>query len=263
MMSEAKILVERHGSILSIGINRPAKRNAVDVEMFFEMAAAYGVLDQDPELRVGVVYAVGDHFCAGLDLPKWQDIITGGHMPEYPEGSCDPFAITDGRICRKPLVFAVQGICYTFGTETMLAADVRIAAKDTRFAQLEVKRGIFPFGGATVRLVHELGWGNAMRYLLTGEELSAAEAWRLGLVQELVEPGQQLTRAMEVAASIAAQAPLAVQATLASARESLRDGEDLAFAGLFPRLMQLAETQDVQEGLRAFVERRPGEFTGR
>ncbi|WP_218110133.1 crotonase/enoyl-CoA hydratase family protein [Oligoflexus tunisiensis] len=263
MMNESKILVERHGSILSIGINRPAKRNAIDVEMFFEIATAYGVLDQDPELRVGVVHAIGDHFCAGLDLTKWQHIIAGGHMPEYPEGSCDPFAMTDGRICRKPIIFAVQGICYTFGVESMLAADIRIAARDTRFAQLEVKRGIFPFGGATVRLVREIGWGHAMRYLLTGDEMSAEEAYRLGLVQELVEPGQQFDRAMELAATIAAQAPLAVQATLASARESLRDGEDLAFAGLFPRLLQIAGTDDVQEGLRAFTERRPGAFAGR
>jgi enoyl-CoA hydratase/carnithine racemase len=231
--------------------------------MFFEMATAYGVLDQDPELRVGVVHAIGDHFSAGLDLPQWQSIINGGHMPDYPEGSCDPFAMVDGRICRKPIVFAVQGICFTFGVETMLAADIRIAARDTRFAQLEVKRGIFPFGGATVRLVREIGWGHAMRYLLTGDEMSAEEAYRLGLVQELVEPGQQYKRAMDIASSIAAQAPLAVQATLSSARESLRDGEDLAFAGLFPRLMQLAGTDDVKEGLRAFTERRPGAFAGR
>jgi enoyl-CoA hydratase/carnithine racemase len=93
--------------------------------------------------------------------------------------------------------------------------------------------------------------------------MSAEEAHRLGLVQELVEPGQQLNRAMQIASSIAAQAPLAVQATLASARESLRDGEDLAFAGLFPRLMQLSGTDDVKEGLRAFTERRPGAFAGR
>jgi enoyl-CoA hydratase/carnithine racemase len=171
--------------------------------------------------------------------------------------------MTDGRICRKPIIFAVQGICFTFGVETMLAADIRIAARNTRFAQLEVKRGIFPFGGATVRLVHEIGWGHAMRYLLTGDEMTAEDAFRLGLVQELVEPGQQFDRAMQMASSIAAQAPLAVQATLASARESLRDGEDLAFAGLFPRLMQLSDTDDVKEGLRAFMERRPGAFAGR
>lgn len=261
-MSESKVLVERHGSILSIGLNRPKKLNAIDVEMFFEIATAYGVLDQDPELRVGVVHAVGEHFCSGLDLSKWQNIIASGHMPEFPEGACDPFAMTAGRICHKPIVFAVQGICYTFGMETMLAADVRVAAKDTRFAQLEVKRGMFPFGGATVRLVHEIGWGNAMRYLLTGEEMRAEDAFRLGLVQELVEPGQQLVRAMDIAKAIAAQAPLAVQATLASAREGLRDGEDLAFAGLFPKLLQLSGTKDVKEGLRAFLERRPGEFTG-
>ncbi|MFO5197624.1 hypothetical protein RCL06_24830, partial [Salmonella enterica subsp. enterica serovar Typhimurium] len=79
--------------------------------MFYRMAAAYGELDRDPALRVGVVHAAGDHFSAGLDLAKWQDVIASGSMPDYPEGSCDPFAINSAKTCRKPIVFAVQGIC--------------------------------------------------------------------------------------------------------------------------------------------------------
>ena len=103
----------------------------------------------------------------------------------------------------------------------MLACDVRVAARDTRFGQIEIKRGIYPVGGATLRMPRELGWGNAMRWLLTGDELGAEEALRIGLVQELVEPGEQLERALALGERIAAQAPLGVRATLASARLAL------------------------------------------
>nr|AIA13131.1 Enoyl-CoA hydratase/isomerase family [uncultured bacterium] len=257
------IKVERQGPILSIQINRPEKRNAIDVDMFYAMARAYGELDRNPELRVGLVHAAGEHFCAGLDLAKWQGMIASGKMPEYPEGSCDPFAIDGERLCKKPVVFAVQGICYTFGVEAMLAADVRVAARDTRFAQLEVKRGIFPFGGATVRLLREMGWGHAMRYLLSGDEWSAEEAYRLGLIQELVPPGEQLARARAIAERIAEAAPLAVQVVLENARKSLRQGEDAAFASLYPALQTIVDSEDVKEGLKAFLERRNGNFQGR
>lgn len=262
-MSQSKILTERYGNVLAIGLNRPEKRNAIDVEMFFDMAKAYGELDQNPELRAGVVYAVGEHFCAGLDLPKWQGIIASGRIPDFPSGSCDPFALSPETTCRKPIVFAVQGYCYTFGAEAMLASEIRIAASNTRFSQLEVKRGIFPFGGATIRLPREIGWSNAMRYLLTGDEMPAAEALRLGLVQELVEPGRQFERAMELAQAVAAQAPLAVQSTLASARRGVLLGERAECESLFRELLHLAHTEDAQEGLRAFQERRPGQFQGR
>jgi enoyl-CoA hydratase len=126
-----------------------------------------------------------------------------------------------------------------------------------------VKRGILPFGGATMRFVQAAGWGNAMRYLLTGDEFDAAEAYRLGLVQEVVEPGGELERALVIAQTIAAQAPLAVQATLASARIGVRQGFDVAADRLMPTVMALMQTEDAVEGFMSFVERRPAEFKGR
>lgn len=114
---------------------------------------------------------------------------------------------------------AVQGLCFTLGIELILAADIAVAAEGTRFAQIEIKRGIFPFGGATLRFHQRAGWGNAMRWLLTGDEFDAREAWRMGLVQEVVEPGRQHERALAIAETVARQAPLGVQATLASARQ--------------------------------------------
>jgi enoyl-CoA hydratase len=162
----------------------------------------------------------------------------------------------------KPIVMACQGICYTIGFELMLAADVRIAAKDLRLAQLEVKRAIFPLGGATVRMYQEIGWGNAMRYILTGDEMSGPEAYRLGLVQELVEPGQQFDRALEMAEKIAKAAPMGVQAALASSRRARVHGDKAALTSLNEEILPLMSSKDSHEGLQAFLERREPNFTG-
>ena len=119
---------------------------------------------------------------------------------------------------------AVQGIAFTLSIELALACDIVVAASDVRFRQLEVGRGIMPFGGATFRAQSSLGWGNAMRFLLTGEEFGADEALRIGLVQEVVAPGEQLAEALRIAELIAAQAPLGVQATLANSRVARDEG---------------------------------------
>src|SRR5262249_56787585 len=116
---------------------------------------------------------------------------------EQNAGHIDPFGLRSA--LSKPLVMAVQGITFTIGIEMLLAADIRIAASDVRFAQLEIARGLYPLGGATFRLVREAGWGNAMRYLLTADEFGAQEALRMGLIQEVTEPGHQLDRAIEIA----------------------------------------------------------------
>jgi len=158
---------------------------------------------------------------------------------------------------------AVQGKTLGAGHELFLDADIRVAASDTVFAQAEVTRGHFPAGGATIRFVHEAGWANAMRYMLTGDEWSAEEAYRLGLVQYVTPPGQQLARAIEVARKIAAAAPLGVRATLGSARRALTDGEKVAYAALLPELGRLAQSDDHKEYFRALQEKRAPVFHGR
>ena len=145
----------------------------------------------------------------------------------------------------------------------MLATDIRIAASNARFAQIEIKRGLFPFGGATIRLPREVGWGNAMRYLLTGDEFTAAEALRIGLLQEVVEPEQLFTRATELAHIVSAQAPLGVRATLKSARLAVDDGEEAAKQQFLPDLQEIARSEDIKEGVQSFIERREGNFKGR
>jgi enoyl-CoA hydratase/carnithine racemase len=259
-MSTGQIHLERRGHVLVIGIDRVAKRNAFDLALWDGLCRAYGELERDAELRVGVLHAHGDHFTGGLDLPQWAPVFASGTFA-IPEGGIDPVGLTS-RVT-KPLVCAVQGICLTLGIELLLACDVRVAARSTRFAQIEVKRGIYPAGGATLRFPREVGWGNAMRWLLTGDEFDAAEAHRIGLVQDITEHGEQLARALALADVIAAQAPLGVYATLASSRLALPSDEATAAAQLRPGLVPLVASEDMQEGLRAFIERRPGRFRGR
>ena len=262
-MAEKKVTTERRGHLFLMGLNRPDKRNAFDVEMFLQLAAAYGELQRDDQLRCGVLFAHGDHFTGGLDLPQWGPIFAGGQPLALPDGSLDPIALDETRLLQKPVIIAVQGICLTVGLELLLACDVRVAAADTRFAQIEIKRGIYPVGGATVRFVQEIGWGNAMRYLLTGDEFSADEAYRLGLVQQVVPAGEQRHAAIALAETIATQAPLGVYATLASARLARRAGEQAAFARLLPDLLPLMHSEDAQEGVLSFIQRRQAQFKGR
>jgi enoyl-CoA hydratase len=256
-----KVALEKRGHVLLIGIDRVAKRNAFDMALWNGLCAAYGELARDENLRVGVLHALGDHFTGGLDLPQWSVVFSSGQWP-IPDGGIDPLGFLGPRI-GKPIVAAVQGTCLTIGIELLLATDVRVAAASTRFAQIEIKRGIYPVGGATLRFPRECGWANAMRWLLTGDEFDATEALRIGLVQEVVPHGEQLARALALANVIAAQAPLGVYATLASSRGALPEAEHVAAARLLPDLLPIMGSADVKEGLRAFTERRPGKFTGK
>src|SRR5258708_26884308 len=169
-----------------MGLNRVGKRNAFDPSMFHELAKALGEFEADPELWCGVVFAHGDHFTGGIDLAQFAALFEAPGDPfAGGPGEVDPFGLRNH--LTKPLVTAVHGVTFTIGIEMLLAADIRIAAENSRFAQLEVARGLYPLGGATVRLLREAGWGNAMRYLLTGDEFVAAEGLGLGLVEEVSE----------------------------------------------------------------------------
>ena len=257
---EKRITTERRGHLLLIGLHRKEKRNAFDPQMFEELAAAYTELEKS-DARCGVLFADGDHFTAGLDLVNMAPRFSEGKFP-MPEGAHDPLGLY-GPIREKPVVCAVQGICFTIGIELMLACDVRVAAKGTRFGQIEVKRGIFPFGGATIRFAKETGWGNAMRYLLTGDEFDADEAYRIGFVQDVVEHGKQLERATAIAEVIAAQAPLGVKATLINARRAFAADEAEVAKKLFGDLQPIMQSDDAREGVQSFVERRAARFTGK
>ncbi|WP_108250463.1 crotonase/enoyl-CoA hydratase family protein [Planctomonas deserti] len=258
-----RVVVEQRGHVRLIGLNRPEKRNAADLRMLAELAFAYGEFERDADSRVAVVHGVGEHFTGGLDLADIAPRIGAADgLDMVPEGGINPWQV-DGSALSKPVVMAVQGTCLTLGIELALASDIVVAAEGTRFGQVEVSRGILPFGGATLRFPRAVGWGNAMRWVLTGDLFGAAEALRIGLVQEVVPDGQQLERAVELAGRIAAQAPLAVQATLANARLAVREGDAAAEARLPGELARLARSEDARAGMEAFLARRPARFEGR
>jgi enoyl-CoA hydratase len=255
------VIVEQRSNVLHIGLNRPAKRNAFNIEMLEDLGRAYERLERDDDLRAGVLYAHGDNFTAGLDLAEVGPRLAQGSL-DWPADARNPWR-NDGRPWSKPVIAAVHGLCVTAGIELLLAADVRIASADARFAQLEVQRGIYPFGGATTRLPREAGWGNAMRWLLTGDEFDAAEPLRIGLVQEVVGQGDQLDRAAELAERIATRsAPLAVSTTLAAAQRANREGEHAAEDRFVDDVVSLFNTKDGAEGVLSFLERRPARFIG-
>ena len=143
------------------------------------------------------------------------------------------------------------------------AMDICLVAEDARFAQIEIKRGIFPFGGATMRFPETAGWGNAMRWLLTGDEFDANEALRIGIAQEVVATETLLDRAIEIAEMISKQAPLGVRATIESARKMQSEGFEAAKKHLKPQIMALFQSEDASEGVQSFLERREGNFKGR
>ncbi len=256
---DERVLVERRGHLLLIGLNRPHKRNAADLAMLHQLAQAYTLLHTDAELRVGVVHAVGEHFTGGLDLADVGPALASGSADLLPPGTIDPWGLATEPVA-KPVVLAVQGTCLTLGVELALASDVVVAAAGTRFAQLEVSRGIMAFGGATLRLPR-LGWGDAMRWLLTGDSFGADEALRIGLVQQVVPDGEQLDAAVALAERIAAQAPLAVQATLANARLALTDPR-AAVGRLHPVVAMLARTSDAQRAIAGYLGGQRVDFTG-
>lgn len=251
---------EKREHILLIGLNRAQKRNAFDQYMIDDLSQALTEYENDPDLRCVVIFAHGEHFTAGLDLVQLQSKMSAGIFSSDPD-MINPWG-TSGRARKKPVIVAVHGYCYTAGIELMLNADISIAQSNTQFAQLEVLRGILPFGGASARFVKAAGWNKAMRYLLTGDTFNAQQALEMNLICEITEE-HPLTRALELANSIATAAPLAVQATLSAAKDALEMSETEAFKHLNQHLMPLLGTSDVQEGVYAMLERRAPRFQGK
>ena len=254
---EVRTIVD--GRIMRIVIDNVSKRNAFVPDMMMQLSAALTRYDDDPSLWVAVLSAEGDHFTAGLDMPKFFG--PGATWKGTPHDQIDPFGLR--RRCRKPVITAVQGITYTIGIEMMLAGDIVVAADSARFCQMESKRGIAPLGGAHFRFLSRMGWGNAMYHLMLCDEFDALRALHLGLVQEVVPAGRQVERALELAAIVASNAPLGIQVMKESAMKYTEAGEAAAIAMLPAIRERVMNTEDAKEGIRSFVERRPAKFQGR
>jgi enoyl-CoA hydratase len=256
------IQVSQEEQILLIKINRPEKYNALSIAMYHDLGRALARLNNDRELRVAVIHAEGKHFTAGVELDSWAPILSSGKPIPIQPDEIDPYGLTGERHA-KPLVIAVQGYCFTWGVELLLNTEIRVAARDTVFQMLEVQRGLFPCSGATLRLHKEIGWGNAHKVMLTGERWSAEDAYRWGMVQDVVEPGEQLAKAMEYARKIAECSPLGVQALMKSTRAAEAEDQNTAVKQMFLDLMPVMKSQDAAEGIQSFLERRKAIFHGR
>ncbi|MEV6291381.1 crotonase/enoyl-CoA hydratase family protein [Streptomyces sp. NPDC051896] len=254
--SPSMVLHERRGGVLTLTINRPAQKNAVDHEVAVQLAEAVDLLDADPELSVGVLTGAGGVFSAGMDLKAF----TRGELPVLPGRG---FGGLTRAAVRKPLIAAVEGWALGGGFEMVLACDLIVAAEDARFGLPETTRGLVAAEGGLVRLPRRLPFHVAARVLLTGEPLTAAEAKQYGLVNEVTPPGTALAVARELAERVARNAPLA----LAAVKEVLRETQGLNESDAFTRQDEitsgLATSEDAREGARAFAEKRAPVWHGR
>ena len=255
------VSTQLEGHILRIHVDRADKMNGFTPEMFDQLSDAMTELEEHDDAFVGVLTFEGKHTTAGLDLPRFAGSMRDGSRDAQADSRVDAFSIR--RRCTKPVVMAVQGICYTIGIEMMLGVDIVVAADNTRFCQLEPKRGLAVFGGAHVRYIQRAGWGNAMYHLLRADEFDAGRALQLGMVQEVVPVGEQIGRAMVLASEICECAPLAVREIKRAGAVFLEEGEAAGFAEIPSMRSRTANSEDFAEGIASFQEKRPAVFKGR
>jgi len=254
-------LIELRGHVLIVTMNRPEARNALTGPMMALMRQAWDQVDGDPGIRVCVLTGAGGAFCAGADLKAMSQEHPGDRGGDWDAAVIEP--LLKGRRLTKPLIAAVEGPAVAGGTEILQATDIRVAGESARFGVSEARWGLFPLGGSAVRLVRQIPYTIAAEMLLTGRQLSAAEALAAGLVGHVVPDGQALAKALELAAAIAANGPLAVQAILRTIRETEGMAEDDAFAVESKIGMAVFRSDDAKEGPRAFIEKRTPQFHGR
>ncbi len=251
------VLTERRDGVLLITLNRPEARNAVNLALAEGLAAALEELDGDPTLAVGVLIGAGGGFCAGMDLKAFA---AGEPRPWIEDRG---FAGIVAAPPATPLIAAIAGFAVAGGLEIALACDLIVAARGAKLGVPEVKRSIVAAGGALLRLPQRLPAGIAAEMAFTGDPITADRAHDLGLVNRVAEPGQAVEVALEFAATIAANGPLALAAT----KRILTEGRGWSEDEFFPRQRPIADpvlaSEDAREGARAFAERRPPRWQGR
>jgi enoyl-CoA hydratase/carnithine racemase len=257
------VTVERRGDIALVGINRPFIQNRIDPPTRRLLGQAFFQYEHDPSLRALVLFGHGDQFTRGIDVDASQAGIVSGQRNLNAADLVDPLG-NSPQHRTKPVVVVAHGDTWNLGHELYLAGDVRVAAANTRFGQDENTHGRFPGGGATVRFVRDAGWGNAMRYMLTGDHWSAEESYRMGITQEIAPtPAAGLEAGVAIARKIAACAPLSIRATLASAHQMVDPVEMDALSKLGAQYAALYRTEDFLEGRRAEAEGRPPRYQGK
>jgi enoyl-CoA hydratase len=257
------ITAQRRDDIVIIGLNRPFIQNRLDPPSRTRLAEVFYQYEHDPSLRAAVLFGHGENFSRGIDVDASQAALIAGQAAARPAATLDTLGNSQPRRT-KPLVVVVHGDTWNLGHEMYLSGDIRIAAANTRFGQDENTHGRFPGGGATVRFVRDAGWGNAMRYMLTGDHWNAEESYRMGITQQIAPtPEAALEAGIAMARKIAACGPLSIKATLASAHQMIDPVEADALSKLGPQYAALYRTQDFLEGRRAEAEGRPPKYQGK
>lgn len=251
---ERPLLVTDEGGVRILTLNRPAARNAVNLQLATSIDEALTEFEERHDLTVAVLAANGPTFCAGMDLKAF----LRGERPMSPTRG---FAGIAQRPPHKPIIAAVDGPAVAGGFEVVLACDMIVAAETAFFALPEVKRGLVAAGGGLLRLPGRMPYHLAMELALTGKQLSAADAERVGLVNRLVAPGTVLEAAKQLAAEVAACGPLAVAATKRILQESPSWAPDEAFARQSQITEPVRSSADAKEGALAFTEKRAPVWT--
>lgn len=257
------LTVTREGATLVLTLNRPEARNALSLPMLVGLYDGWTAADEDDAVRSVVLTGAGGAFCAGMDLKALAGRGMAGE--QYRERlEADPElhwkAMLRQYRPRKPVVAAVEGPCVAGGTEILQGTDIRVAGRSATFGLFEVRRGLFPIGGSTVRLARQIPRTHALEMLLTGRPYTAAEAERIGLIGHVVPDGGALGKALEIAGQINACGPLAVEAVKASVYETASMSEEDGLKAEMERGWPVFATADAKEGSRAFAEKRPPVF---
>lgn len=244
---------EQRGRVVIVTLEREAKRNAINEEMTQSLDRALNALDDDPELWVGVLSGGENVFCAGTDMKESSGTPTerGGE-----------YGIIR-RVRRKPLIAAVEGVAFGGGFEIALACDVIVAAESARFGLPEVKRGLVPTSGGIFRAPRSLPLHVAKEMILTGAEVGPERLERLGVVNRVVPNGRALQTALEIAETMAANSPVAVQQTLKAVDRVISESDALGWTATDAAREVIVASEDRKEGVAAFFERRPPEWPGR
>lgn len=257
MSTEELVKVQQTGGILVITVNREHARNAISYDCAQQMLVAFERLDADPSLNIGVLTGAGKGFSSGMDLKDF------AKTRVRPRAGDRGFGGLNERPPAKPLIAAVEGFAVAGGFEMVLACDMVVSAKDAKFGLPEVKRGLVAGSGGLLRLPRRLPYPIAMELILTGDNLTAERAYQLGLVNELTEPGQALERAMQLAARIGENAPMAVQTSKKIVNEGLDWSQHDMFAKQAPMMKHIFESADAKEGALAFAEKRKPIWQGK
>ncbi|OGO46610.1 MAG: enoyl-CoA hydratase [Chloroflexi bacterium RBG_16_64_32] len=265
------VVYEKKGGIAYIILNRPEVHNALDAEVVVRLAEAWQDFADDDSLRVAIITGAGDRaFSSGADLRKLIPLMAGARQPgdEYEEKLMSnrrliSIALLRGFDLYKPIIAAINGYCLAGGTEIIQATDIRIAAQHATFGLTEVKRAIIPSGGSLVRLPRQIPFCKAMEVLLVGDSMSAEEAHRIGLVNQVVSPGKLMEMAEEFAGKIAENGPLAVRKIKETVLKALGRPVNEGYALEDEAARVIMGSEDAREGPRAFAEKRPPRYVGR